>query len=402
MSTAGSVSSAMRARTFTEDDEHLVMALSAQVGRIYENLAFSAAALKRARRARTRDSRAQTGGVGRCATSVTGRSDTWTRPKSSCSSWTWKDGSRSSIATPARSSDGPRTSCSGATGSRRAFRPGYGTMLRTTFHNAARRRSFGRREPCSHQVGRGTAHRVAQHGCCEMTRAASSARSALVPTSPNGIRRSRRCEPAEERMRFALEAAGVGIWDMDYTTGVLRWSETLEAQYGLQPGTFGGTFEAFVERIHPDDRASVLETIGEAMKSGSDFSVLTPIDLARRHGAVAERRGPDPPRRGRRTDARRRYFPGRHRAPRVGGTVSAGAEDGSHRTAGRWRGARLQQSADRDSGVLRDVARRISIRTIRVRQTLPSFTRRARVPPGSHASCWHSAASRSSSRRCST
>ena len=78
----------------------------------------------------------------------------------------------------------------------------------------------------------------------------------------------------EERMRFALEAAGVGIWDMDYTTGVYEWSETLEAQYGLQPGTFGGTFEAFVERIHLDDRASVLETVGKAMKSGADFSVL--------------------------------------------------------------------------------------------------------------------------------
>ena len=38
-STAGSVSSATRARTFTEDDEHLVMALSGQVGRIYEKLA---------------------------------------------------------------------------------------------------------------------------------------------------------------------------------------------------------------------------------------------------------------------------------------------------------------------------------------------------------------------------
>jgi PAS domain-containing protein len=25
---------------------------------------------------------------------------------------------------------------------------------------------------------------------------------------------------AEERMRFALAAAGVGIWDMDYATGV--------------------------------------------------------------------------------------------------------------------------------------------------------------------------------------
>jgi hypothetical protein len=34
---------------------------------------------------------------------------------------------------------------------------------------------------------------------------------------------------------------------MDYTTGVLRWSETMEAHYRLQPGTFAGTFDAFIE-----------------------------------------------------------------------------------------------------------------------------------------------------------
>ena len=92
-----------------------------------------------------------------------------------------------------------------------------------------------------------------------------------------GIERHRSADAlrtAEERMRFALQNANVGIWDMDYTTGVLRWSETLEAQYGLTPGTFGGTFEAFVERIHPDDRPSVLETVGKAVKAGSDFAVL--------------------------------------------------------------------------------------------------------------------------------
>jgi PAS domain S-box-containing protein len=80
-------------------------------------------------------------------------------------------------------------------------------------------------------------------------------------------------QTAEERMRFALQNAGVGIWDMDYTTGVLRWSETSEAHYGLQPGTFGGTFDAFIERVHPDDRASLLENVGKAMESGADFSV---------------------------------------------------------------------------------------------------------------------------------
>jgi PAS domain S-box-containing protein len=79
---------------------------------------------------------------------------------------------------------------------------------------------------------------------------------------------------AEERMRFALQAANIGIWDVDVPTGRVQWSEILEAQYGLTPATFGGTFDAFIERIHPDDRTSVLETIGKAMNAGADFSVL--------------------------------------------------------------------------------------------------------------------------------
>ncbi|HUR21412.1 MAG TPA: response regulator [Vicinamibacterales bacterium] len=76
---------------------------------------------------------------------------------------------------------------------------------------------------------------------------------------------------AEERIRFVLESANIGIWDMNYTTGVLQWSETLEAHYGLKAGTFEGTFEAFIELVHPHDRASLLETVGAAMSAGSDF-----------------------------------------------------------------------------------------------------------------------------------
>jgi len=78
---------------------------------------------------------------------------------------------------------------------------------------------------------------------------------------------------AEERMRFALQSANVGIWDMDYTTGVLQWSETLEAHYGMGPGTFGGTLEAFFDRVHPDDRAHLREQLEQATQSGAVISM---------------------------------------------------------------------------------------------------------------------------------
>jgi len=75
-------------------------------------------------------------------------------------------------------------------------------------------------------------------------------------------------------MRFALQGAGVGIWDMDCATQTVRWSEIFATQYGLEPGIFVGTLEALVDRVHPDDRESVLETVGKAMKAGGDFSLL--------------------------------------------------------------------------------------------------------------------------------
>jgi two-component system cell cycle sensor histidine kinase/response regulator CckA len=83
----------------------------------------------------------------------------------------------------------------------------------------------------------------------------------------------------EERMRFALQNAHVGIWDLDHVTGVARWSEILESQFGLQPGTFGGTFQAFVDLVHPDDRASVREVMAKAIQSGEDFSYAHRIIL---------------------------------------------------------------------------------------------------------------------------
>ncbi len=89
---------------------------------------------------------------------------------------------------------------------------------------------------------------------------------------------------AEERMRFALESAGVGIWDADYRTGVVRWSEILEAQYGLAPGTFPGTFDAATAYVHPDDLERTQAAFAAAAAKGGDFSLE--FRIVRPDGAV--------------------------------------------------------------------------------------------------------------------
>ena len=145
---------------------------------------------------------------------------------------------------------------------------------------------------------------------------------------------------------------------MDYTTGVRPMVRDPRSPVRPAARNIWRDLRG-VRRAHSSRRSGVRARDGwEGHEVRRRFLDAEPIDLARRHGAVAERRGPRPPRRARRTGARRRHFPGRHRTPHAGGAVSAGAEDGSHRTAGRRRGARLQQSADRDSGVLRAVAGR--------------------------------------------
>ena len=58
---------------------------------------------------------------------------------------------------------------------------------------------------------------------------------------------------SEQRLRLAHEAAELGSWHWDMAAGVTVWDEQLEAIYGMPPGGFDGTFEAWEATVHPDD-----------------------------------------------------------------------------------------------------------------------------------------------------
>src|SRR5262249_33156765 len=76
-----------------------------------------------------------------------------------------------------------------------------------------------------------------------------------------------------DELHLTLEAARVGAWHWDPHTGQVCWSDNLEGIHGLAPGTFGGTFEAFLEGVHPEDRDRVLQAIRSALEESKDYEI---------------------------------------------------------------------------------------------------------------------------------
>jgi PAS domain S-box-containing protein len=79
---------------------------------------------------------------------------------------------------------------------------------------------------------------------------------------------------SELRLRIAVEAGNMGVWDWDARSGRVHWSPGLEAIHGLAPGSFPGTFAAYQEDMHPEDRPVVLEAIGRALREEAPYHVV--------------------------------------------------------------------------------------------------------------------------------
>jgi PAS domain S-box-containing protein len=106
---------------------------------------------------------------------------------------------------------------------------------------------------------------------------------------------------ADERLQLALGAARMGIWFWSVDTNSLVWDEQLCRLYGLAPGERVSSYEEFIARVHPDDRAFVTGAVRRALEADGDldyeFRILLPDGRVRwiaDRGQVGRDRGGRP------------------------------------------------------------------------------------------------------------
>jgi PAS domain S-box-containing protein len=74
-----------------------------------------------------------------------------------------------------------------------------------------------------------------------------------------------RVHESEERLRLTMEATQIGIWDWDIRNDHWYASPTYYTMLGYSPENGLADRGAWLERVHPDDRASVSETIRKVL-----------------------------------------------------------------------------------------------------------------------------------------
>jgi len=74
-------------------------------------------------------------------------------------------------------------------------------------------------------------------------------------------------------LHLAHSIVGVGAWEWDLATQHTRWSPETEKLYGLEPGQFRGTYEAWLDLIHPQDRPAVIDAVQTGFANHQPFII---------------------------------------------------------------------------------------------------------------------------------
>lgn len=77
---------------------------------------------------------------------------------------------------------------------------------------------------------------------------------------------------AEAALNDAQRLAKVGSWELDIAANKLSWSDEIYSIFEVEQGKFGASYEAFLERVHPDDREMVNLVYTNSVKNHEHYT----------------------------------------------------------------------------------------------------------------------------------
>jgi len=78
---------------------------------------------------------------------------------------------------------------------------------------------------------------------------------------------------SERQLRQAQQVAQIGSWELDVVTGRLEWSGQVFTMFEIDPAQFSVSFEAFLERVHPDDREALRSAYQDSLRTRKPYVI---------------------------------------------------------------------------------------------------------------------------------
>jgi PAS domain S-box-containing protein len=91
-------------------------------------------------------------------------------------------------------------------------------------------------------------------------------------------------EAAQEQLKMAVQAAGMGVWRVDIATNKHTTIQGSGPISGLDPAIYPTTIEAFFALVHPDDRDAVNQSVQRSFTTGNykaEFRIVLPDGTVR-------------------------------------------------------------------------------------------------------------------------
>ncbi|WP_198175419.1 PAS domain-containing protein [Spirosoma telluris] len=85
-------------------------------------------------------------------------------------------------------------------------------------------------------------------------------------------------EESEERLRFALQSARLGTWELDPIQGIVSWDSRCQELCGLTNSP-SQSYAQTLDYIHPDDRSRVQEAVQWALNPQSGGTMIPAFGL---------------------------------------------------------------------------------------------------------------------------